>query len=52
MDANIVLGIIVFGLAYGFILYLVIWSRRIIELINNRNLNTLREIFEELRNGK
>ena len=52
MDANIILGIIILCLAYGFILYLIIWSRKTIEMIEKGNLSSLREILEELRHGK
>ena len=52
MDINIVIGLIIFCLAYGLILYLLKWSRRTIEMISNRGLNSFREILEELRHGK
>ncbi|MBD3288178.1 hypothetical protein GF337_05185 [candidate division KSB1 bacterium] len=52
MDLNIVLGLIVFAVAYGFLLFFILWSRRTIELIDDRKLTSLREIIEELRRGK
>jgi len=52
MDANLLLGIIVFCLAYGFIIYLIVWSRKTIERISRLNLGSLRQILETLRHGK
>jgi hypothetical protein len=52
MDANLMFGIIIFCLAYGLIVYLIIWSRRTIEKISKRSLGSLREILEDLRHGR
>ena len=51
MDLNIVLGLIVLVVAYGFLLFLILRSRRTIELIDMKKLTSLREIIEELRRG-
>ncbi len=52
MNLNIILGIIIIFLAYCFLLYLILWSRRTIDIISERKLNSLREILEELRHGR
>ncbi len=52
MKTDILLGIIIFVLAYGLIIFLNLWSRKTINFIAKRNLRTLSEITEELRNGK
>lgn len=52
MDFDIFLGIIITFIAYGFILYLILWSRKTIDTIAEKKLGTLREIMEDLRHGK
>ncbi|UCE06406.1 MAG: hypothetical protein JSW07_23040 [bacterium] len=52
MDANLMFGIIIFCLGYGFIVYLIIWSRKTIDKIFRRRLGSLREILEALRHGR
>ena len=52
MTTNILLGIIIFCLAYGLIIYLNLWSRKTINFIARRNLRSISEIMEELRHGK
>ena len=52
MNFNIVLGIFIVCLAYAFLIYLIIYSKRTIDLIAKRNLSSLREIVEDLHNGK
>lgn len=51
MDLNIVVGLAVLVFAYGFLLFLILRSRRTIELIDRKNLTSLREIIEEIRRG-
>jgi len=52
MGTNMIIGIILMGLAYGFVVYLVLWSRRTINFIAARKLNSAREILEELHHGR
>ena len=52
MDRDIILGGIIIFLGLGFITYLTIWSRRTIERIANKKLNSIREIIKELHNGR
>ncbi len=52
MDLDIILGIVITLVAYGFILYLTLWSRKTIDTIAEKKLGTLREIVEDLRHGK
>ena len=52
MDLNFLIGIIIVVLAYGFLLYLVLRSRRTIESIAELKLISLRDIIKELRHGK
>jgi len=52
MDANSILGVVIFCISYGFIVYLIVWSRRTIDKISRRNLGSLREILEFLRHGR
>ncbi len=50
MNFDIALGIVIVVVAYAFLTFLVMRSRRTIEFIAERKLNTLREILEALRN--
>ncbi|MBC8180295.1 hypothetical protein H8E88_04140 [candidate division KSB1 bacterium] len=52
MDLNILIGIIIVFLAYIFLLYLVLWSRKTIEHISDLKVNSLRDIIRELRHGR
>jgi len=52
MNFNIIAGIIILCLAYGFLVYLINYSRKTIDFIDKRKLNSLREIVEDLHNGK
>lgn len=52
MDLNILAGIIIVLFAYGFLLYLVLRSRKTIENISDLKVNSLRDIIRELRHGK
>ena len=52
MDINIILGIIILCFAYGFLVYLVLWSRRTIDVIDKNHRGSLREIKEDLKLGK
>jgi len=52
MKFDIALGIAIVVVAYVFLTFLVMRSRRTIEFIGERKLNSLREILEALRNGR
>ena len=50
MDLDIVLGIVLTITALGAVVFLTVWSRRIIERIHNRSPNSLREIQRDIMN--
>lgn len=52
MNTDVTVGLILFCLAYGFILYLILWCRRTINYIANSKSDSTREILEGLRHGK
>ncbi len=52
MDLNILIGIIIVFLAYGFLVYLILCSRKTIETIADLKLISLRDIIKELRHDK
>jgi hypothetical protein len=52
MDTQVILGFAIVGVAYGFILYLILRSRKTIETIAHRKSGTLREILQEIHNDK
>ena len=52
MDINIIIGIIILSLSFGFLVYLVLWSRKIIEEIAELKVESFREIISELQNGR
>ena len=49
MYLNHILGVIIITIAYGLLWYLVLYSRKIIEKIDDKRLRSLREIKRELR---
>jgi len=44
MTSNVVIGIILTGIALGAVVFLTLWSRQIIERIHSRSPSSLREI--------
>ena len=52
MEVNLIIGILILCLAYGFIVYLNVWSRSTIEKISKQKLGSLREILDYLRHGR
>lgn len=52
MDVNLILGVVVIVVAFGFTAFLTIYSSRSIDLIAEKKLNSLREIQKELRHGR
>lgn len=52
MEINAILGIIIIGLALGFIVYITLWSRWAVERINNKEPKSAREILKDLKNER
>ncbi len=51
MNRDIVIGLSVLCLAMGFITYIFIWSRKVINRIKEKDLHSARSIMKEI-NGK
>jgi len=51
MTSEMITGMIIIFLSLGFILYIALRSRKTIELIHQKKLNSAREIIETI-NGK
>jgi len=51
MAFDVILGIILVFTALGAIVFLTLWSRRIIERIHTRSLRSLREIQKDIEIG-
>jgi hypothetical protein len=52
MDVNLVLGIVVIILSVGLSAFLTFYSRKNINLIADKKLTSVRQIMQELRNGR
>jgi len=52
MDADGIAGWIIIAAALGFITYLVVWSRSMIERIADKKLHSIRKIMKDLHNGR
>lgn len=52
MHRDTILGLITIIVAYGFTVYLIIWSRWTIDIIARKRFSSLREIMKELRHGQ
>ena len=52
MDADGVAGWIIIAVALGFVTYLLVWSRSMIERIANKRLLSIRKIMKDLHNGR
>ena len=52
MDLNAVIGAAVIAAGIGFMTYLVLWSRKTIQKIAEKDLNSAREIIGDFRNGR
>lgn len=48
MDKNLILGTILMAVSLGFIIYLILWSRKIIAFIQKSRCCTPRHIIKEL----
>jgi hypothetical protein len=52
MDFDTTLGVIIIAGGVFFLTFMVLWSRRTIEMISKKKLRSIREILNELKNGK
>jgi len=52
MSRDIILGLIILLLAYALTVYLVLWSRRMIDHIAPKKQGKLREILKEITYGQ
>ena len=52
MDFDTTLGIIIIFGGISFLTLVVLWSRRTIETISKKKLRTIRDILNELKNGR
>jgi hypothetical protein len=52
MDFDLIIGLIVIIIAFGFTTFLTIISARNIKIISNKKLHNLRAIQKELRHGR
>jgi len=52
LDFDTVVGIILTVTGIFFLTYVVIWSRRTIEIIAKKKLRSIRDILNELKNGQ
>ncbi|UCH93115.1 MAG: hypothetical protein JSV88_22905 [Candidatus Aminicenantes bacterium] len=52
MDFDTVLGVIIIVGGIFFLTFVVLWSRRTIEMISKKRLHSIREILNELKNGR
>jgi len=50
MEPNQILGIVIIVVAHGLSTIFMLWSRKNIKLIDQKKLNTAREIRKELKN--
>jgi len=51
MDFDTILGIIILTTALSLISYLTFWSKRTIERIEKKHLDSTRQILKELKDG-
>jgi hypothetical protein len=52
MNKDILIGSVLIFLSLGFILYIVLWSRRTIERIKKKKLQSAREIIQDIDGRK
>jgi len=52
MDFDTALGIIIITGGIFFLTFMLLWSRRTIEMISKKKLRSIRDILNELKNGK
>jgi hypothetical protein len=52
VDFDTTLGVIIISSGVFFITFVVLWSRKTIGMISKKKLNSIREIMNELKNGR
>jgi hypothetical protein len=52
MDFDTTLGVIIIAGGVFFLTFVVLWSRRTIEMISKKKPRSIREILTELKNGE
>jgi hypothetical protein len=52
MDFDTTLGVLIVAGGIFFLTFVVLWSRRTIEMISRKRLRSIREILNELKNGR
>lgn len=52
MDFDTTLGIILISGGILFLTFVVLWSRKTIETISKKKLHSIREILNEIKNGR
>jgi hypothetical protein len=52
MDFDTTLGVIIIAGGVLFLTFMVLWSRKTIEMISKKKLGSIREILNELKNGR
>ena len=52
MNLNMIIGCVIIAVGIGFMTYLVVWSRKTIQKIAEKDLNSAREIIGDFRNGR
>ena len=52
MDFDTTLGVIIIAVGIFILTFVLLWSRRTIKIISKKKLRTIREILNELKNGR
>jgi len=52
MDKNIIIGSIIVIVSLGFMAYIVLWSRKMLERIKRKKLRSAREIIKEINDRR
>lgn len=52
METDTILGVAVIVLSLSFTTYLILYSRKSIDKISDKNLTNVRQIMKELRDGR
>ena len=52
MDFDTTFGVIIIAGGVFFLTFMLLWSRRTIEMISKKKLRSIREILNELKNGR
>jgi hypothetical protein len=49
---DVIIGLLLVVFSVGMLLFLVVWSRQIIERIHNKRLESYRQIAKDMKNGQ